>query len=92
VRGREEDAAHVRQQQLLLLEVGDAEHQDVVAPLAGRRIHRVRAPAAVEQESLAVDEVRRSPVVRQLLRHLRESQCELVEVCHRRHERSLKIS
>src|SRR5690349_23956641 len=40
VRRREIDAAVVREQELLLLEPGHAEHEHVVETLAGLRIHR----------------------------------------------------
>jgi hypothetical protein len=46
----EEDAAVVREDDLLLLEVGDPEDEDVVEPLARRRVDGVRARAAVEAE------------------------------------------
>ena len=49
---REENAAGVGQDELLHVEVGDAQHQDVVEPLARSRIERVGSAAAVDAESL----------------------------------------
>ena len=61
MRRREEDAAVVREDHLLLLEVGDAEDEHVVEPLAGLRVDRVGAAGAMEAEELVVDGVRRPP-------------------------------
>ena len=57
MRRREEDAAIVGEHELLHIEIGDAEHQDVLEPLARLRVDRVRSPTAVEAEHLAVHEV-----------------------------------
>src|SRR4029077_9564764 len=50
VRRREEDAAGVGEDQLLLLGVRDAQDEDVLEPLAGLGVDRVRPGAAVEAE------------------------------------------
>ena len=86
MRRREVDAACVGQHQLLHVEVGDAEHEHVVEPLARLRIERVRPAAALKAEALAVDEVRRPSVVGDLFGRLRHRERELVEVGHRRHD------
>jgi hypothetical protein len=54
---REIDATRIGEHQLLHVEVGDAEHQHVVEPLAGLRVDGVRTAAAPEAEPLAVHEV-----------------------------------
>ena len=89
---REVDAARVGEDQLLHVEVGDAEHQHVVEPLPRRRVEGVRPAAALQAEAPAVDEIRRPPVLGHLLRHLRQRERELVEVGHRGHARSLTQS
>ena len=89
VRGGEEDPAVVGEHQLLHVEVGDAEHQHVVEPLAGLGIERVGPAAALAAEELAVHLVGGPAVVGELLRRLRQRQRELVEVGHRRHAASV---
>src|SRR5689334_5426863 len=71
VRSGEEDPAVVGEQELLHVEVGDAEHEHVVEPLAGGRIERVGSAAPLAAEELAVHLVRGAAVVRELLRRLR---------------------
>jgi hypothetical protein len=85
VRRREEDPARVGEDQLLDVDVGNAEHEHVVEPLAAVGVDRVGPAAAVEAEHLRVDEVRRPAVAGDLLRRLREGERERVDVGHRRH-------
>jgi hypothetical protein len=85
VRRGEEHAALVGEQELLHTDVRDAEHQDVVEPLARLRIDRVAPAAAMEAEHLPVDEVRRPPVLGNLFGRLRQGERELVQVGHRAH-------
>jgi hypothetical protein len=85
VRRREEHVAAPREQQLLLVEIADAEHEDVGKPLARLLVERVGPPPAVEAEELPMDVVRGPSVLRHLLRDLRQRESELVEVGHRRH-------
>ncbi len=91
VRRGEVDPAGVGQHQLLHAEIGDAEHQNVVEPLARFRIDRVGAAAAMEAEDLAVHAIL-GPAVGQLLRRLRQREGELVEIGHRRHRPILLAS
>ena len=84
MRRREVDPAVVGQEQLFHVEICDAEHEDVVEPLAGLGIDRVRPARPLAAEQFPVDAVRR-PAVVDLLRHLRQRERELVEVGHRRH-------
>ena len=74
----------VGEEQLLHTEIGDAEDEHVLQPLAGLGIDGVRSSASVEAEELAVDEVAR-PAFLDLLRRLRQGQSDLVEILHRRH-------
>jgi hypothetical protein len=87
VRRREEDAAVVGEDELLHVQVLDAEHEHVVETLAGGWIHGIGPAAPVEAEHLPVDEVGGPPVLRELLRRRRHREGELVEVGHRRHRR-----
>src|SRR4030095_13765618 len=56
VRRREVHDATVGEEELLHVEVGDAEHQDVVEALTRLRIDRVSSLAAMEAEHLPVYE------------------------------------
>ncbi len=85
VRRREEIAPGVGEQELLDIEVGDAKHEDVVEPFARVRVDGVGPRAPVEAKHLPVHEVRRPPVLGDLLRRLRQHERELVDVGHRRH-------
>ena len=85
VRRREVHAALVGEEELLLVEPVDAEHEHVVHPLPGLEVDRVRPPAPVETVHLPVHEVRGPPVLGHLLRRLRHRERELVEVGHGRH-------
>ncbi|MFY9578842.1 MAG: hypothetical protein WAQ33_05910 [Gaiellaceae bacterium] len=82
-------SAIVGEHELLEPEVADAEHHDVVELLTGLRIDRVTPAAAMAAKQLAVNQVRRPPVVGRLLRGLRHRQRERVEVGHRRHRTTL---
>ena len=76
--------ARVGEEQLLHAEIGDAEGEHVVEPLARVGVDGVRAAAAVEAEHLPVHLVDRPPVL-DLLRRLGHAERELVEILHRRH-------
>ena len=92
VRRREVDAAVVGEEEVLRVEVGDAEHEHVAEPLARLRVLRVRPPAAVEAVELPVHLVGGPLLVPQLLRRLRHRERQLVEVGHRRHVPTLPAS
>ena len=87
----EEEPAVVREHQLLHSEIGDAEHEHIVEPLARVRVDCILTEAAVEAKDLAVQEIRRSAVVRDFLRRLREREGKLVEVGHGRHRASFTL-
>ena len=87
VRRREEQAARVGEQQLLLAEVRDPEHEDVVEPLPGLGVDRVGPLRAVAQEELAVHQVGGRPLAILPARRLGHRQSQLIEIGHRRHGR-----
>ena len=91
MRCREEDAAGVREQELLRPEVGDAEHQHVVESLARVSVDRVAAALAMGAEELAVHEVGGTALVAHLPGRVRHRKRELVEVGHRRHGFTLPV-
>jgi PAS domain S-box-containing protein len=85
VRCGEEDPAVVREEQLLHVEVGDTEHEDVGEPLAGVGIERVGPAPPLAAEELAVHAVGGAAVFRKLFRRLGQAERQFIEVGHRRH-------
>src|SRR5437764_14451069 len=85
VRRREVEASRVGEQELLHAEIGDAEHEHVVEPVAGLRVDRVCPAVAVHAVELAVHAVGGPAVLGDLLRRLRHRHRQLVEAGHGRH-------